>query len=429
LAVGVRRISTFPGDDFDRCGFRHSSNSKQGAMAVSALRSRLDLASAEENGVVIMSARSPRTVRAFTLVELLVVIAIIGILVALLLPAIQAAREAARRSQCRNNLKNIGLSVHNFHDTHKFFPTGGTQPWPSIENYLKDSFTTPATPVFNRKGPPNGPLEQGLGWMFQILPYLEEGSVANLFRTQQIERTIIPLYNCPSRRGPTLAQGNNPRALVDYAATVAGPARSDIGDTEFNKYLTDTAPNYPYFVSKQEDFWGCLPCAPDSARGVTFLRTPYRSGQVVFRGIIQRGDWDIENAPPGEHIGFLTKMTFAKITDGASKTLLAGDKWVPNAWHDGTGGVMDDRGWSDGWDFDGLRYTLLAPQPDSSGTPPEGSGSQRRPEAYWFGSSHPGGINVVFGDGSVRGLNYDVDLETFNRLGHRFDGETITQEY
>ena len=69
---------------------------------------------------------SKRKRGAFTLVELLVVIAIIGILVALLLPAIQAAREAARRTQCRNNLKNIGLAIHNFHDTYKMFPTGGT---------------------------------------------------------------------------------------------------------------------------------------------------------------------------------------------------------------------------------------------------------------------------------------------------------------
>src|SRR5262245_9701595 len=115
--------------------------------------------------------------RAFTLVELLVVIAIIGILVALLLPAIQAAREAARRTQCKNNLKNLGLSVHNLVDTYKYFPTGGTQAGVTLSDYLRDSATQPNK--FLRKGPGNGPLEQGLGWMYQILGFLEEGAIKN----------------------------------------------------------------------------------------------------------------------------------------------------------------------------------------------------------------------------------------------------------
>src|SRR6185295_7597112 len=100
----------------------------------------------------------------FTLVELLVVIAIIGILVALLLPAIQAAREAARRTQCKNNLKNIGLSIHNLYNSLKYFPTGGTQNDPDIGSYLRDTQSVP-NPL-SRVGPANGPLEQGLGWMY-----------------------------------------------------------------------------------------------------------------------------------------------------------------------------------------------------------------------------------------------------------------------
>src|SRR5450755_1750874 len=102
--------------------------------------------------------------RGFTLVELLVVIAIIGILVALLLPAIQAAREAARRTQCKNNEKNIGLAILNHVDTFKVFPTGGAR-------YLQTGFGIEQN---IEGGKPLGPDRQGLGWAFQILPFMEE---------------------------------------------------------------------------------------------------------------------------------------------------------------------------------------------------------------------------------------------------------------
>src|SRR5438045_6878697 len=98
---------------------------------------------------------------AFTLVELLVVIAIIGILVALLLPAIQAAREAARRTQCKNQLKQIGLGTLHHADTFRVFPTGGAAPRVDIANYVAG-------------GSPFGHDKQGLHWTYQILPYYEE---------------------------------------------------------------------------------------------------------------------------------------------------------------------------------------------------------------------------------------------------------------
>jgi prepilin-type N-terminal cleavage/methylation domain-containing protein/prepilin-type processing-associated H-X9-DG protein len=360
---------------------------------------------------------------AFTLVELLVVIAIIGILVALLLPAIQAAREAARRSQCGNNLKNIGLAIHNLYDTYKVFPTGGTEPNPSLEGYLRD--TPSVTNAFLRQGPANGPLEQGLGWMYQILPYLEEGAVKGLVRTQQLAKTPIPLYNCPSRRGITFHAVSGV-SLVDYAATVAGPSRSEIGDTEFNKYVSDTGPSYPYFTSKQEGFWGCADCPSNSLRGVGNCA----GKKIVFPGVIQRGDWlnALDDAAhPYRHLGFMVKMTFSKITDGSSKTLMVSEKWVHSNLTQGSGGQADDRGWSDGWDFDALRSTIIRPRADSEGNVPNGQPID--PDNYQLGSAHPGGMNALFADGSVTRISFDIDLETLNRLGHRSDGEAISQSY
>jgi prepilin-type N-terminal cleavage/methylation domain-containing protein len=128
--------------------------------------------------------------KGFTLVELLVVIAIIGILVALLLPAIQAAREAARRTQCKDNLKNIGLACLNHLDSLKMFPTGGAFWSPDLEKFVEHGHAL-------------GPDRQGLGWGFQILPYLEESAVHNLTTQEQLGPTVIPLYVCPSRRGIT----------------------------------------------------------------------------------------------------------------------------------------------------------------------------------------------------------------------------------
>jgi prepilin-type N-terminal cleavage/methylation domain-containing protein len=125
---------------------------------------------------------------AFTLVELLVVIAIIGILVALLLPAVQAAREAARRMSCNNNLEQVGLALHNYHDTHKSLPMG----WIGID---------PATGQQHALGQP------GWGWAATILPFLEQSNTESLINgvlpitdpaNLAARQTHLPIYRCPS---------------------------------------------------------------------------------------------------------------------------------------------------------------------------------------------------------------------------------------
>jgi prepilin-type processing-associated H-X9-DG protein len=326
-------------------------------------------------------------------VELLVVIAIIGILVGLLLPAIQAAREAARRTQCKNNLRQIGLAILNLESSYRTFPSGGVAPWPNITDY-------------SSAGTPFGPEKQGLSWAFQILPYLEEGALHNLGTTELLQTNSVPLYFCPSRRPPS----RNPvtRAwLMDYAGLVPAPSRSNLGDVKFADVLTNGCNN-------AYGFWGTTTYINDlRPRSSAILKASYTG----FYGIFVRGSYYIDNITRkffDLQYGPLTKQS--QITDGTSKTTMVAEKRMRSDLM-GQDLPYDDRGWSDGWDIDTLKSTICSPQPDGAVALP-GPG-----DALTSGSAHPGGQNVLFADGAVAFIDFNVDLETWNRLAHKSDGE------
>ncbi len=163
----------------------------------------------------------------FTLIELLVVIAIIAILIGLLVPAVQKVREAAARTQCVNNLKQMGLAVHAHHDTLRYLPTGGTLPW--------------AGPDFVSAGIPQVGNKQGAGWAYQILPYVEQ---KNVWITANPGATPLAIFNCPSRR----TSANNPtvsptRYLGDYCSVTPLANMSDMWGGTAPSTLPTTA-NY-----------------------------------------------------------------------------------------------------------------------------------------------------------------------------------------
>jgi prepilin-type N-terminal cleavage/methylation domain-containing protein/prepilin-type processing-associated H-X9-DG protein len=367
----------------------------------------------------------------FTLVELLVVIAIIGILVALLLPAIQSAREAARRSQCTNNLKNVGLAVLNHHDTRKVFPTGGARYVPAGGWGLPQNL---------ENGRPLGPDRQGLGWSYQILPYIEETAAQSLTQTAALQEVVISLYVCPSRRLARTGWSqafNGVIAFIDYAGAVpctyTRPERTARYDPKIGNPLTQ---------------------ASMTTLGTSFLGGTARSGtpepfdNTLYDGVIIRCPWVWQrtDAASGKQIGiFRNRVTglvkAADITDGTSKTFMIGEKYVRNDNYEGSFAGRnlnsDDRGWSDGFDADAMRSSCFAPLNDSNpiGWDPV-LGRMFGDAGPWpfaglynvihFGAAHPGGINAVYADGSVHSISFDVDVEVFNALGSRNGDETYT---
>lgn len=331
--------------------------------------------------------------RAFTLVELLVVIAIIGVLVALLLPAVQAAREAARRSQCANQLRQVALAFQLHHDAHQKLPSGG---W-----------------GFKWTGDPNrgfGKSQPG-SWAYNCLPYMEAKNIHDIglgVTTEAAKRpflatlgeTPVASFYCPSRRSvaayPHIAAGN-PSAFFN-SASPNELARSD--------YAANLGPRLSVHILQ----WGGGPPLAMAEQNRFFLDNTLReqhntSAFDEIRGIVfQRSE-----------------IEFKHISDGLSNTFMVGEKNVnPDFYQGGTAGDRDqgdDQGAWIGDDLDVHRFTdaNALPAPDQAGLP----------QIFSFGSAHPAGFYMAMCDSSVRSMSYDIDVNAYQLLGNRDDGQAV----
>jgi len=315
---------------------------------------------------------------AFTLVELLVVIAIIGILIALLLPAVQAAREAARRSQCANNLKQLGLATHGYHDVYHKFP-------PS-----RIARGTHAT------------------WAVLILPYMEQQGLYDLWdvrarfenQVPAAREALIDGHFCPSRRKPMLSR-------ISPADTVVGGV---------------------------SDYAGC---AADDGTATTGGQgdspTSLANGIFVVADVINP-----ENNPPNDSPGtanvieWRSRVGIADVLDGTANTLLIGEKNIHTREFGlgrpaTTGAIAGDGSIFTGHNDSRHCIRLAGPNRQLVRFPDQLSTTVTQ-RSLVFGSFHPGICQFVMADGATRSIRVNISSINLGRLAKRKDGEVAIVE-
>lgn len=360
--------------------------------------------------------------RAFTLIELLVVITIIGILMALLMPGLSAMREQGRRAQCSNNLKQIALAFQSHISANGFYPTGG---W-----------------GYGWAGDPDrgfGVRQPG-GWIYNILPFMDNVAIHDMGKGRTIadKMTIfcdraqvpIPIFNCPTRRRP-MTYTFNARSAASPAINFNAPGRAARSDYAANGGSIITASGWIYVSggANWSDFGPPVSAISATSPSETDDTLANRSSNMerrIYTTSVISGYSLMGSGPTGIMFS-LSQITPAHVRDGASNTYMVAEKHL-NPDRRTTG---DD--WGDSLSMycgefrEITRYTREPPMLDTNSA----TGiyyyntTSLADLTVGFGSSHASGFNVAFCDGSVRLINYAINIKIHRALSTRDGADRV----